>query len=216
MDIIGDLAFGAPFGCLGKGEYHHWVRTLFSYLEGMSIAVASRFYPTMEFLFQKLIPKSVIEGQKHHSAYAEKMINRRLDTKSDRPDFMTPFMRNNVNFENMSRAEIISTFSFIIVGGSETSATTMTGIFNHLTKKKNKRVLQQLCNDIRKKFKEERDITIDALQATSIPYLEAVLNEGLRICNPIPSGLPRVVPEGGDDYCGIFLPGGVSTYRLQI
>ncbi|PQE22388.1 cytochrome P450 monooxygenase protein [Rutstroemia sp. NJR-2017a WRK4] len=89
MDIIGDLAFGAPFGCLEKGEYHHWVRTLFSYLKGMSIAAAPRFYPTMEFLFQKLIPKSVIEGQKHHSAYAEKMINRRLDTKSDRPDFMT-------------------------------------------------------------------------------------------------------------------------------
>ncbi|KAF7923180.1 uncharacterized protein EAE98_007885 [Botrytis deweyae] len=207
MDIIGDLAFGAPFGCLEKGEYHHWVRTLFSYLKGMSIAAAPRFYPTMEFLFQKLIPKRIVEEQRQHSAYAEKMINRRLDTKGDRPDFMTPFMRNNVNFENMSREEIVSTFNFIIVGGSETSATVMTGIFNHLTRKKNKGILDRLCNDIRTKFREEKEITLDAIQSTSIPYLEAVINEGLRICNPIPSGLPRVVPEGGDEYCGIFLPG---------
>ncbi|KAM3076174.1 hypothetical protein ACMFMG_006314 [Clarireedia jacksonii] len=81
MDVIEDLAFGAPFGCLEEGGYHHWVRTLFSYLK-------------------------------------EKMINRRLDTKTDRPDFMTPFMRNNVNFEKISRAEIVFTFSSIIVGGS--------------------------------------------------------------------------------------------------
>ncbi|KAF7877056.1 uncharacterized protein EAF02_008276 [Botrytis sinoallii] len=183
MDIIGDLAFGAP------------------YLKGMSITAAPRFYPTMEFLFQKLIPKRIMEKQRQHSAYAEKMINRRLDTKGDRPDFMTPFMRNNVNFENMSREEIVSTFNFIIVGGSETSAAVMTGIFNHFTKKKNKRILDRLCNDIRTKFREEKEITLDAIQSTPIPYLEAVINEGLRICNSIPSGLPRVVPEGGDEYC---------------
>lgn len=52
MGIIGGLAFRAPFGCLEKGEYQHWVRTLFSYLKGMSIAAAPRFYPTMEFFFR--------------------------------------------------------------------------------------------------------------------------------------------------------------------
>ncbi|TGO30098.1 hypothetical protein BPAE_0008g00900 [Botrytis paeoniae] len=72
MDIIGDLAFGAPFGCLEKGEYHHWVRTLFRYLKGMSIAAAPPFYPAIEFLFQKLIPKRIMEEQRQHSAYAEK------------------------------------------------------------------------------------------------------------------------------------------------
>lgn len=208
MDVIGDLAFGEPFGCLEKGEYHHWVRTLFSYLKSMSLAAAPRYYPTTEFLLQKLIPKSVLEGQKRHTQFANQMINRRLDSKSERPDFMTPFMRSNVNFENMSREEILSTFNFIIVGGSETSATVLTGIFNHLSKKENEHILQRLCTEIRSKFKEEKEITIEAIQ--DLPYLEAMLNEGLRMCNPIPGGLPRVVPEGGDIYCGTYLPGGVS------
>ena len=206
MDVIGDLAFGEPFGCLEAGEYHSWVRTLFSYLKGMSLAAATRYYPSTEFLTQKLMPKSILEGQRRHTQYANERINCRLDIKTNRPDFMTPFMRNNVNFENMSRDEILSTFNFIIVGGSETTATTLTGIFNHLCR--NERIMQRLCTEIRLKYGKEEDITIDSTQG--LPYLEAVLNESLRMCNPIPGGLPRVVPEGGDTYCGVYLPGGVG------
>jgi cytochrome P450 len=212
MDVIGDLAFGEPFGCLQTGEYHIWVRTLFSYLKGMSLAAAPRYYPLTEFLFRKLIPKSVLEGQRRHTQYANEKINRRLDLKTDRPDFMTPFMKNNVNFEKMSRDEILSTFNFIIVGGAETTATTLTGIFNHLFR--NGRVLQRLCTEIRTRFEAEKDITIDTVQ--ELPYLEAVLNEGLRMCNPIPGGLPRVVPEGGDIYAGVYLPGGVSHLPIAL
>lgn len=208
MDVIGDLAFGETFGCLETGEFHSWVRTLFSYLKGMSLAAAPRYYPWTEPLFQKLIPKSVLEGQRRHTQYANEKINRRLDWKTNRPDFMTSFMKNNANFENMSRAEILSTFNFIIVGGSETTATTLTGIFNHLSR--NKEILKRLSTEIRTKFKSEENIKIDAIHG--LPYLEAVVNEGLRMCNPIPGGLPRVVPEGGDTYAGVFLPGGVSFY----
>lgn len=110
----------------------------------------------------------------------------------------------------MSREEIISTFNFIIVGGSETSATTMTGIFNHLLKPKNKAILDRLTREIREMYASEHEITISAVNKPDHLYLEAVLNEGLRICHPVPSGLPRMVPEGGDEYAGVFLPGGVS------
>ncbi|CAG8953633.1 hypothetical protein HYFRA_00010092 [Hymenoscyphus fraxineus] len=206
MDTISDLAFGESFGCLEKGDYHEWVRTLFSFLKYMSLAAAPRYYPTLEFLLMKLVPKSVMEGQKKHMQYAFEKINRRIDLKSDRPDFMTPFMRNNVNFESISRDEILATFNFVIIGGSETSATALTGIFNHLSKNENKEILQRLCADIRTKFTTQQEITFDSIQ--SIPYLEAVISEGLRVCNPVPGGLPRVVPEGGDTYCGIFLPEG--------
>lgn len=208
MDVIGDLAFGEPFGCLEAGEYHTWVRTLFSYLKGMSLAAAPRYYPATEFLFRKLMPKTIIEDQRRHSQYANAKINRRLDVKTDRPDFMTPFLKNNVNFENMSKDEILSTFNFIIVGGSETSATVLTGILNHLVRSAH--TMDRLSAEIRAKYRKEEDITLDSIH--DLPYLEAVLNEGLRICNPIPGGLPRVVPEGGDTYCGVYLPEGVSTH----
>lgn len=110
----------------------------------------------------------------------------------------------------MSRDEILSTFNFIIVGGSETSATVMTGIFNHLCMPRNKHILNKLVQEIRSRFSSENEITIDAVSQAQHPYLEAVINEGLRICHPVPAGLPRMVPEGGDDYAGVHLPAGVS------
>ncbi|KAL8709042.1 MAG: hypothetical protein Q9220_006166 [cf. Caloplaca sp. 1 TL-2023] len=205
MDVIGDLAFGESFHCLETSEYHTWIHELFSYLKGMSLAAALRYYPMAEFFFNKLIPKRVIEDQKRHTQYANERINRRLDSKMNRPDFITPLMRDNANFVHISRDEILSTFNSIIVGGSEATATTLTGIFNHLSK--NRQVLDRLCGEIRNKYSLEQDITIDST-THGLPYLEAVLNEGLRMCNPIPRGLPRVVPEGGDTYCEVFIPGG--------
>ena len=210
MDVIGDLAFGESFGCLDMGEYHDWVRTLFQFLKGMALAAAPRYYPSLEFILQKMIPKSVIEGQKRHQQYAKERINHRLDLKTNRPDFMTPFMKNNVDFQIMSRDEILSTFNFIILGGSETTATALTGIFNHLSRRPE--IRSRLSKEIRATFKEEKDITIDAIRG--LPYLEALINEGLRVCNPVPGGLPRIVPEGGDTYAGVYLPSGVSNIHL--
>ena len=153
----------------------------------------------------------MIEDQRRHTEYANERINHRLDMKTNHPDFMTPFLKNNVDFPTMSREEILSTFNFIIVGGSETTATTLTSILNHLTKNNN--IMRHLSSEIRDHYKKEEDVTIDSIHDLS--YLEAVLNEGLRMCNPIPGGLPRMVPEGGDTYCGVYLPEGVSTLSSQ-
>ncbi|EIN11085.1 cytochrome P450, partial [Punctularia strigosozonata HHB-11173 SS5] len=38
-----------------------------------------------------------------------------------------------------------------------------------------------------------------------LPYLGAVVNEGIRLGTPFP-GLPRVVPKGGTVLCGTYIP----------
>lgn len=206
MDVIGDLAFGKPFGCLANGKYHDWVRTLFMYLRFMSLAVAPGFYPRLKSLLEWMLPRSLMDGVLQHQAYAYDQINARLDKETSRPDFMTAFLKKNGRYETMSRQEILATFNFVIVGGSETSATVLTGIFSHIAK--DKRIRKSLCDEIRSAFSSEAEINADAIKPLS--YLNAVLNEGLRMCNPVPCGLPRVVPPGGDTYCGHHLPAGVS------
>lgn len=42
-------------------------------------------------------------------------------------------------------------------------------------------------------------------------YLNAVIEEGLRVAPPFPAGLPRVVPLGGDTVCGEWLEAGGRT-----
>ncbi|PSN61434.1 cytochrome P450 [Corynespora cassiicola Philippines] len=204
MDVIGDLAFGEPFGCLERGDYHDWVRTLFMYLKFMSLAAAPRYWPLLEAVLKRLMPASIMEGQRRHESYANERINKRLNSAASRPDFMAAFQKKMAGPHSMSHREIASTFNFVIVGGSETSATVLTGLFCHISR--DERVRRRLCEEIRARFEGEEGITIDKVQG--LPYLEAVLNEGLRMCNPIPCGLPRVVPPGGDTYCGVYLPGG--------
>lgn len=56
----------------------------------------------------------------------------------------------------------------------------------------------------------------------SLPYLDAVIKEGLRCFPPIPMSFPRYVPEGGRTINGYFLPQGTivscqpfSLHRLD-
>lgn len=56
-------------------------------------------------------------------------------------------------------------------------------------------------------------------QVKKLPYLEAVINEALRIHSTSGIGLPRLVPEGGLHFSGHFFPEGtvlsVPTYTIH-
>ena len=214
MDVIGDLAFGESFSCLDRVNHNNWTRTLMEYLNAIAFAVIPRQYWLLGVVFNKCIPQRLIDGYKQHLQFAHDRINRRLRSKSDRPDLMTPFLENNQNFELVSHEEILSTFNIIIVGGFETVATVLTGIVTHLIQ--NESILQRLCHVIRSRFQFESEI--QARNVTDLPYLNAVIEEGLRMCHPTPDGFPRVVPPGGDDYMGVWLPGGtkISVHMLTV
>lgn len=64
--------------------------------------------------------------------------------------------------------------------------------------------LRMLENEIRRKFKKEADITLQAIQ--NLPFLNAVIAEGLRMCHPVAGGILRSVTDGGSFVCGQFLP----------
>ncbi|KAK3400823.1 cytochrome P450 [Sordaria brevicollis] len=49
-------------------------------------------------------------------------------------------------------------------------------------------------------------------EARKLPYLQAVLNEGLRMMPPVMCGFPRSVPPEGDMVCGRFVPGGTDLH----
>lgn len=56
-------------------------------------------------------------------------------------------------------------------------------------------------------------------QVKRLPYLQAVIDEALRIHSTSGIGLPRLVPEGGLTVCGQFFPEGtvlsVPTYTIH-
>lgn len=202
FDVIGDLAFGEPFDCLKDNRYHPWVSMIFNFIKGMTLAMAARYFPILEFLLKLLIPKRIKAMQQSHQQMTIEKVHRRLNLEKQRNDFMTPIVETNQDFSIMSLPEVESTGGLLIVTGSETTATTLSGTTNCLIQ--NPQQLEKLVAEVRGAFKEEKDITFASTK--DLPYLNSVINEGLRLCNPVPAGLPRVAPEGGGTVCGHFIP----------
>ena len=109
--------------------------------------------------------------------------------------------------EGLSDTEILSEARAYIVAGSDTTTNTLTYL------------LWSVCRneDIRSKLAEElkalpEDFDDNILKP--LPYLNQVIDETLRLYAAAPSGLPRVVPPGGAELAGHWLPGG-STVTTQ-
>ncbi|MCJ1439449.1 hypothetical protein MMC27_008843 [Xylographa pallens] len=207
FDVIGELTLGESFECLQNTRNHPWVSMIFDALKVMALAAATRYYPGLESLLIWLVPASIRKIQHEHYATALDKIYRRMGLTTERDDFMTPMIENNPKFERMSIPEIESTTALLLIAGSETTGTTLCGITNYLVQ--NRAELQKLETEIRGRFAKESDMTLHALQ--KLPFLTAVICEGLRLCNPVAGGILRIAPEGGASVCGYFLPGGTHV-----
>jgi cytochrome P450 len=67
-------------------------------------------------------------------------------------------------------------------------------------------VLHRLTQEFRGTFKNEKDNTVAT--TSNLPYLNAVIDEGMRLCPSVPVAIPRVVPKSGDTVCGQRVPEG--------
>ena len=156
----------------------------------------------------KCIPPSINKAHKNHFQQIVDKVERRLGWEVERPDLMSHVIKSNQDGkEGMTLGEIQANFDALTVAGSETTATALSGTLNHLIATPG--MLDILVKEVRESFETEEAMTLDAVH--NLPYLNAVLNEGLRLGPPVPVMLSRKVPEGGDTVCGMWLPGGVST-----
>lgn len=68
--------------------------------------------------------------------------------------------------------------------------------------------MSKLVQEIRTAFPSKNDITIEALQR--LPYMNACIEEGLRMYPSVPTGMARRAPKGGAPVCGEMVPEDVS------
>jgi cytochrome P450 len=213
FDIVGDLGFGESFDCLTNSQYHFWASMVFSHFKAASLVTSVRFYPFLEGILRRCLPAPVTNRQGHFQLSKDK-IHRRLKRAAKSTDFMSYVLDHNVE-GSMSLQEIETTFNILIIAGSETTASALAGTTYYLLRKP--MVMASLVKEIRSSFEAESDINLATLG--KLPYLSAVIEEGLRMAPPVPSGLPRVVPAGGEAVCGEWLPEGVSnknfTYLME-
>ncbi len=100
----------------------------------------------------------------------------------------------------------------LIVAGSETSATFLSGCIFYLCT--NPRIMSQLVGEVRSAFRAPEDITFHS--SATLPYLAAVIEESLRMYPPFVTSLARVVPTNEAAVDGQFLPEGVRCTHYTL
>lgn len=180
FDLIGDLGFGESFRCLESKQYHPWVAMIFNSLRAATYRASLGYYPGVSWLLAYFVPESVVRKQREHWNLAVEKINRRLEREISRPDIISLIKRDEDGKEGLTIQELQATASVIIVAGSETTVSVLSGITNYLVNNPEK--LTFLTSTIREKFEKEEEIFIATLKETA--YLNAVIQEGFRLCNP--------------------------------
>lgn len=98
--------------------------------------------------------------------------------------------------------------AFFMLAGTETSASALSALAFYLATFP--AASAKLAAEIRSTFSSASDITTKSV--APLRYLNACLNEALRLYPPAAGGQPRVAPPEGLTVAGTFVPGGTRIY----
>lgn len=204
---MADLTFGESLGQLNSSSYNPWVKSIFSYLKVVAVSRICRSWPGVTRLLNALVPADVKAKRKMHLDFSVEKVNKRMAHKTDRPDiwaFVTKY--SEIEGKRLGPTELHSNGALFMLAGTETTATELSGLTYLLLK--NPAHLARLTAEVRSAFSSFDDMTMTKL--SQLEFLNACLEEGLRMYPPLPVGLPRTTPEGGARICGHWVAGGVS------
>jgi cytochrome P450 len=128
---IGDLTFGKSLGVI-KAEHSEWIPFINSiFKSGKRMAVFKYFPHLMVFLGPLMRRSKAYKVVAKNSENTSAMVTQRMATETDRRDFMFYALRAMDGGDQstmMSDEEIRSTFEVLMVAGSETTATLLSGV----------------------------------------------------------------------------------------
>ncbi|KAK5112568.1 hypothetical protein LTR85_011260 [Meristemomyces frigidus] len=210
MDATGRFAFGAPLGCLAaeadvggsiaviRQRFNHWGWwSSLPWLERLICRnpIAMRI---------KRAPSSMA------AAAASKLQERAANPHdgSQQPDLLTRFLEASETYpEILDTRGVVGMLMSTISGAGDTTATAVTATLFYLLK--NSKSLAKLLAEL-----EQAEVTrpVPAYsQVSKLPYLDAVIKEGMRLCSSATWPIERKVPAGGATIAGMTFPVGTSV-----
>lgn len=141
---------------------------------------------------------------KHHSI-AKKVVAKRFEPQAtSQPDMLGSFIRHGLTEEEASGEALLQ-----VVAGSDTSASTIRIVMLSLLT--NPAAYRRLQAEIDEGVASGNiSSPIKDSEARRLPYLQAVIKEGLRIMPPAGGAFFKTVPPGGDVIDGKHIPAGTQ------
>lgn len=244
FDIIGDLAFGAPFGMVEKGRDECEARlysggpvvlapgaeTLNRRGEVSStLGLLLPIRPYAKYLPDPFFSKGLQSVRNLHGI-AEVAVNKRLDaaekgqgTTKKRNDILDMLVRSkDANGNPMGRDELISEALTELIAGSDTVSNTSCAIFYwvlHGERAAPGTILPRLQAELDAAVPAVQDIATHA-QVKNLRFLRSCIDESMRLHSTSALGLPRLVTTpAGVEFDGHHFPQGsvlsVPSYTIH-
>lgn len=216
LDVISKIGFGEAFGDLETDTDQH--ELIKATKAGFNLIAFTAAFGLVRYLQQPFIARLLGPSEKDKTGIgrmihiARNLIDSRLAKPFEgRSDMMASFIRHG-----LSKDDLITESVLQIVAGSDTTATAIRSILLYIIthppvyNKLKKEIDNSLTS---RSVSMKLGIVSDATLRT-LPYLQAVVREGLRIHPAITDVVPKKVPNGGDTVCidgnQVFLPEGTD------
>ncbi|KAK6350566.1 hypothetical protein TWF718_003756 [Orbilia javanica] len=210
FDVISQITFGQAFGFLKSGsDLFGFMKLIEDRMDGQAPNAA---LPRFARLKHRL-SLAIRQRDEFEAPFAKFVLSHIRDREQRNMEGKPPTNSNNVNgdghkdgsdfldrfLEAKARAPETMDFSWLwcysitnVVAGSDTVAIPLRTIIYHVLS--NPGIHQKLLSELRG---ANLKVPVSWDRARQLPYLDAVINEALRIHPPVGLGLERVVPETG-------------------
>lgn len=235
FDMIGDLAFGAPFGMLQAGAdvaelracpgapptYAPAIEILNRRGEiSATLGIIPKLKPYAKYIPDPFFTKGV-EAVANLAKIAIARVQNRLDSPPTdaRNDLLARLQEGkNEKGKPICREELTAEALTQLIAGSDTTSNSSCALLYHVTRTPG--VLEKLQAELDDALPDDIEVpTYDMIK--DLPYLEAVFFETLRHHSTSGIGLPRQIPfdSQGATICGRYFPPGtvlsVPTYTIH-
>jgi cytochrome P450 len=167
-----------------------------------------RSWPILKRLLDAMVPTDLKAKRQLHLDFSRERVDKRMATKTDRPDLWTFITRHGeVEGKQLVPIELYNNGALFMLAGTETTATLLSGLTYILLRHPTK--LARLTKEVRDTFPYFDDMTM--IKLSQLEFLNACVEEGLRLYPPLPVGLPRKIPESGATVCGRWVADGVCS-----
>ncbi|KAI1339861.1 putative cytochrome P450 [Xylariaceae sp. FL0016] len=211
FDIIGQLTFGESFHEVANAKPDDWTKLLLGSLFGGSILNMQKRLRILKPIVQYApwLSPSVVSAlgdlQQHYiltlARTRRRIAEGPVDDKTQ--DFFTHVLQHGSE-EDKNGLSLSAHATLMLTAGAETSAHALGSACWFLAQPSNAKCMKALQDEVRGAFEKLEDITGDRL--APLPYLNAVLEETMRVMPPSPVGPPRVSP--GETVDGVYVPAG--------
>lgn len=183
FDIMGDMALGGGTDMIHEGDSEGLWHLLKG---GLRTATLIGHIPWVG-MYVKNLP-GVGMDLKRFRAFAMQRFLLRKDEGSGQKDLFYHLADEaGVEKEPVPAPVALSDSALVVIAGSDTTATVLSSLFFYLLEDPEK--FQQLRAEVDKFYPRREGITVDHFG--EMEYLEACINETLRLSPPVPSGSPR-------------------------